>query len=143
MTSRLLAILACGSGLVVVLLLLRRRRIREKYAALWLALSSGVFVLALFPDIAAWLARLVGVMVPANLLFVGAVGMLFVISVQLSVEIGDLESETRVLAEEVALLHRRIDELQADARGSSRPSGPDGGAGGADGLGTSSGSEPV
>ncbi len=112
MTTRVLAVVLAGVALAVVLWLLRRRRIREKYAAIWLVVTASVFTVAVFPAFAYWLASLVGVVLPANLLFVLAVGVLFVIAVQLSVEIGDLEAETRTLAEEVALARRRIEVLE-------------------------------
>ena len=54
-----------------------------------------------------WAADLVGVSVPANLLFFMASMTLLAISIQHSHELGRLEERTRVLTEEVALLAMR------------------------------------
>ena len=56
---------------------------------------------------------------PANLLFFGALIVLLLLSLQLAYESGRLEEETRTLAEEVALLNLRLEQLTADD-----PSGP-------------------
>ena len=100
---------------VFVLLLLRTRRLREKYAAIWLVLAVAVVVLAVFPDLALWLAERVGVETPVNLLFSGAIVVLLAVCIQLSSEVSALEEETRTVAEELALLAERVDRLERAA----------------------------
>ncbi|CAA9387890.1 MAG: hypothetical protein AVDCRST_MAG32-2130 [uncultured Nocardioides sp.] len=90
--------------LVVLFEMLRRHRLREKYAVIWVVVVGATLVLAVFPELLTWAADALGVKVPANLLFFGAIMLLLFISVQLSYEIGRLEERTRTLAEEVALL---------------------------------------
>lgn len=97
---------------VFVLLLLRTRRLREKYAAIWLVLAAAVLVLAVFPDLALWVAELVGVETPVNLLFSGAIVVLLSVCIQLSSEVSALEEETRTVAEELALLAERVDRVE-------------------------------
>lgn len=123
MSTRLLALVLAALALLWVLLLLRRGRIREKYAALWLFVSIVIGLFAAFPRTAYWLAEAVGVALPSNLLFVGAVGVLFVIALQLSVEVGDLEAQARALAEELALTNLRLDRLEQP--GPDSPPAPD------------------
>lgn len=89
--------------------LLRSRRLREKYAALWLVVGIVSILLALFPPLLAAFARLVGIEVPANLLFVLAIMLLLGVCLQLSQEISRLEAKVRVLAEHVALINVRDD----------------------------------
>ena len=90
--------------MVVLFEMLRRQRLREKYAVIWVVVVGATLVLAIFPDLLTWAADALGVNVPANLLFFGAIMLLLFISIQLSYEIGRLEERTRTLAEEVALL---------------------------------------
>ncbi len=106
---------------VFVLLLLRTRRLREKYAAIWLVLAGVVVVLAVFPDLALWLAERVGVETPVNLLFSGAIVVLLAVCIQLSSELSALEEETRTVAEELALLAERVDRLEASTLGDVPP----------------------
>lgn len=95
-----------GSLAILVMLfeLLRRKHLREKYAVLWIVISFVTLLTALFPQVLFGLADLIGVQVPANLLFFIASLLLFAISVHHSHELGRLEDRTRTLAEEVALL---------------------------------------
>lgn len=120
MTAASYVLSLVGAALVVAFVfeLLRRRHLREKYAVLYLVLASGVATLALLPELLGTLSRLAGIEVPANLLFFTALIVLLLVSMQLAYESGRLEDETRVLAEEVALLRMDLDELRARLRDS-------------------------
>ena len=90
--------------LAAVIEMLRRRQLREKYAVLWLLTGAATVPLAFFPGALDVVARELGVVDPPNLvLFLGIVFLLLV-CVHLSWEVSRLEEETRVLAEEVALI---------------------------------------
>jgi len=106
-----------GALITIVTLfeMLRRRHLREKYAVLWIVIAIGTVVIALVPGLLEWLAALIGVAVPANLLFFSASMVLLVVSIQHSYELGRLEERTRTLAEEVALLRLEL-ESRSDER---------------------------
>jgi hypothetical protein len=105
--------------LAVLFEMLRRQRLREKYAVIWVVVVGATLALAIFPGLLTWAADLLGVQVPANLLFFGAIMLLLVISIQLSYEIGRLEERTRTLAEEVALL--RLQHERQHGRSATEP----------------------
>jgi hypothetical protein len=96
--------------------LLRRRRLREKYALFWVVVALLTILVAAFPVLLHTAADLLGVQVPSNLLFFVASMVLMLVSIQHSHELGRLEERTRTLAEEVALLHLRM-ELHDTAHG--------------------------
>src|ERR1700759_3804135 len=104
-----------GSIITLVLLfeMMRRQRLREKYAVFWALVAVVTLVIALFPGLLEWIANLVGVRIPSNLLFFMASMLLLVVSVQHSSELGRLEEPSRTLAEEVALLRMQLTEGQA------------------------------
>ncbi len=112
-----------GSVVTLFLLfeLLRRQKLREKYAVLWAIVAVATLVVAAAPGLLFWVADLVGVQVPANLLFFTASMVLLSVSVQHSHELGRLEERTRSLAEEVALLR-----MASDHRPSTSPTPRDG-----------------
>lgn len=93
--------------------LLRRRRLREKYALFWVVVALLTILVAVFPALLHTAADLLGVQVPSNLLFFVASMVLMVVSIQHSHELGRLEERTRTLAEEVALLHMRMELREA------------------------------
>lgn len=105
--------------------LLRRRTLREKYAALWIALALVVGVAALFPALTERVAALVGVVTPINLVFFLGILVLLGVCVQLSAETSGLELENQTLAEECALLRARVERLEAGIE-SPRRTGPGG-----------------
>ena len=108
----LLGLVGAAVVLGVIFELLRRRHLRGKYALLYLGLSVVVTLFAVVPSSLSALARLVGVEVPANLLFFVAIIVLLLVSMQLAYESGRLEEETRVLAEEVALLRLDVERYR-------------------------------
>ncbi len=115
--ANVLGLVLAISITVFIVELLRRRILREKYAVLWLFVCAGLLVFSIFPGLLTRLADLLGFEVPANLLFVISVVLLLVVSIQLSYEVSRVEARTRRLAEEVAILHKRIDDLGADDDG--------------------------
>jgi hypothetical protein len=97
---------------VVVLLMLRNGKLREKYAVLWLIIGGLTIILGFFPSLLDWAASLVGVVVPANLLFALSILLLVGVSLHVSRELTILEDETRILAEEVSILRTAVEGLQ-------------------------------
>ncbi len=99
--------------LVVIFELLRRRQLREKYAALWMAVGLVVLVLGFFPRLLDSFSREVGVDSGVSLvLFLGIVFLLMV-CIHLSWEASRLEEKARTLAEEVALIRTDLAQLTA------------------------------
>jgi hypothetical protein len=105
----ILGIAGSVTTLILLFELLRRKHLREKYAILWVLVAVMTLVVAAFPQTLFWLAGVLGVEVPANLLFFVASMVLLGISVHHSHELGRLEDQTRTLAEELALLRLKVD----------------------------------
>lgn len=96
--------------LFLVAKLLRSRKIREHYAVLWILVGLLMIVLVAFPGLLNWLAHLVGVALPSNLLFILAIMMLLGVTLQLTLELSRAEDRVRVLAENVAILNLVVRE---------------------------------
>ncbi|MDQ0426499.1 DUF2304 domain-containing protein [Cellulomonas iranensis] len=129
MRGYLTALVVCALTVGTIGYLLRSRRIREKYAASWIALAVAVVTVGAVPSVLTWLATLLGVQTPVNLLFLVSGVVLLIVCVQFSVEISQLEEETRTLAEEIALLRLDLEDVrsqipqQGAADPDARPSG--------------------
>lgn len=108
---------------VAMVSLLRSRKLREKYAMLWLLVSVAIVTLALVPQLLSWLAGALGFQVPSNLLFTLAILLLLGVTLHLSLEISRLEDETRVLAENVAILNMLVHDQRP--AGTTPVPGPD------------------
>ena len=112
-TSYVLGIVAAVLVLVVVIDLLRRKRLRERHAIWWLVTGTVALLLAVFPSVLNWLAALVGITLPVNLLFFGSIAILFLVALQASSELTKLEDQTRLLAEELAILKLDVERLKS------------------------------
>lgn len=110
--SYVFGIVAAIIALSVVVEMLRRRRLRERHAVWWIFAGVFALIVGIFPQTLVWAAELVGVEVPTNLVFFLSLLILFLVCVQHSGELTDLENKTRVLAEHSALQHERIDQLE-------------------------------
>ncbi|MBG0717951.1 DUF2304 domain-containing protein [Microbacterium sp. 2C] len=111
-TGYILGVVAALITFGVVVELLRRRRLRERHAIWWLVAASLALIAGLFPDLLVWATSVVGVVLPTNLIFFISIAVLFLVCIQHSAELTNLEAETRVLAERVALLELRASELE-------------------------------
>lgn len=109
--------------LTLIVALLLRRQLREKYALLWLVIGLALLILAVFPALLIWMADLLGVAVPSNLIFALAIVLLVGVSLHLSWELSSAEDEVRRLAEEVAILRADVEELQRGQAPQPRPQG--------------------
>ncbi|GAB3585227.1 hypothetical protein GCM10027406_33130 [Leifsonia lichenia] len=111
-TSYIFGILAALLTLGVVIEMLRRGRMRERHAIWWLVAGVLALIIGVFPSILDWLAGLIGVGAPVNLVFFVSIAVLFLVCIQHSSELTTLESKTRTLAERSALHELRIAELE-------------------------------
>ncbi len=113
MTATHIGSVIVAAGVVASMIqLLRSHQLKEKYAVLWLGVGIGTLTLGLFPALLNRVADVVGVKDPPNLLLFAAAVLLLLVCVHLSWESSRLEEETRTLAEEVALLRQRLEDLE-------------------------------
>lgn len=102
--------------LVIILALLLKRQLREKYATMWLLIGLMLLIISVFPGLLVAMTHVLGVEVPANLIFALSIVLLVGVALHLSWELSRAEDEIRRLAEEVAIVRADLDGLLA-ARG--------------------------
>ena len=124
---QIVALIVTAVMLGVVLELVRRRRLAERYALLWMVVAVALLILAVWKGLLGDAAQLVGIQVPANALFLAAIGVIFILLLHFSVATSRLAEETKVLAQEIARLDH---ELRARAANGAGPNGsePEGSA---------------
>ena len=92
--------------------MLRRRRLRERHAIWWMIAGILALVVGVFPSTLGWVATLVGIAIPTNLIFFVSVAILFLVCIQHSAELTALESRSQLLAEKMALQTLRLEDLE-------------------------------
>lgn len=105
-----IALVSAVATLIVIIELSRQRQLHPKYAVLWLSVGVVLAVFAISPGLFNRMAHALGVISPPALLTVLAALFLLMVCVYLSWEVGRLEDKTRLLAEEIALLRKEVDD---------------------------------
>lgn len=108
-SSYVFGIVSALLTLLVVVEMLRRRRLRERHAIWWIVAGTLALIVGVFPSVLTWISHAVGIGLPTNLVFFVSIAVLFLVCIQHSAELTKLESQTRALAEQVALLAMRAD----------------------------------
>ena len=121
---QLIAIVGTLGMLLTVLELVRRRRLLERYAVLWLFSAAILVVLAVWRDLLETIAGHLGFEVPANALFVAALGFVVVLLLHFSLAVSRLAEQSKVMAQRLALLQRRLAETEAERDGGPPPLTP-------------------
>ncbi len=101
---RIVAVILTAVMLGIVLELVRRRRLVERYALLWMSVALVLLVLAIWNQLLEVASNAIGIAVPANLLFIAAFAVAFLMLLHFSVITSRLSEETKILAQEVARL---------------------------------------
>jgi hypothetical protein len=126
--AHVVVIVAAVVTLGVIFRLVRLQQLRSKYALLWLSIALLLLPIAAWPGMLEWISDRIGVGYPPTTLLLFACGFLFAVVVHFSWELSRLEMRSRTLAEEVALLRARIEDLHGPTRlgrPDEREAGPD------------------
>ena len=103
MTPQVLAIVMAVVLLIAVILLLRSYVLPEKYAVLWLTAGIIAIVLSAWPGLLDAVSRFFGIGSPLNLLFVGAFFVMFLLLMQITLELAKTRDELRRAMQKIAL----------------------------------------
>lgn len=97
-----------------ILYKIRKLQVKMQDAIFWVVFAAILFVLGIFPEACYWLTDRLGIMSPANLIFLVVIFLLLEKTFTLSVIVSQLEEKVSVLSAEVALrsnaAEKRIDK---------------------------------
>jgi hypothetical protein len=99
---------------IVVLELVRRRRLMERYALLWLGAALLLLVLAIWKGLLTTVSADLGIHYPPSTLFAIGFGFVVLVLLSVSIVISRLADQNKRLAQHVALLSERVDELEKE-----------------------------
>ena len=105
-------LIAVGLYFMIVFQLLKRKTLNLKYTLLWLASGVVMLVLAVFPQILGWLAALVGIYDPTNALFAFMFFCVIILLMSITAIVSKLNEKSKQLIQSVALLEKRVRELE-------------------------------
>ncbi|MFN3466152.1 MAG: DUF2304 domain-containing protein [Candidatus Brocadiales bacterium] len=109
---QILAILVSLFLMFFTVELIRRRYLEEKYALVWLLACVFFLLCSINLKIIEFLARLTGILVPANFLFLLAFFFLVVICLSLTVVVSRESQKQRSLTQELSILRFNLEEIK-------------------------------
>ncbi|MGA2465989.1 MAG: DUF2304 domain-containing protein [Thermodesulfobacteriota bacterium] len=114
MTIRLNLFAIIGSIilLLVILELIRRKYLQERYSLIWVVTGILFLLLSIRVDILYRISNFLGFSIPSNALFFFGVLFLILIVLGLSVITSRLSVKNKILAQEVVLLKKRVEDLE-------------------------------
>ena len=91
--------------------LIRRRMLLEEYSFLWIVIAGIFLILSLFHPLIDRVAYWLGIDYGPSALFLFFNVVTLFILIHVSVQLSDYKAKKRILAQEIALLKDRVDEL--------------------------------
>ena len=87
----------------------KKGKLRTDYALAWILCSIALIILSVFPQIAFFVARLIGVISTANIVFAAIIFMLIILVYVLFNKVSMLEEKQKNLIQEIAILKKKND----------------------------------
>ena len=109
---RILLLIGVAVYLFVILWLMKKQKLLVRYSIIWLFSAAVLAVFAVFPYIVLVLRDLTKIVTPSNLIFMMAIAFLLLISLCLTSIVSGLSEKIKKLAQQNALLERRVRELE-------------------------------
>lgn len=109
---RILLLVGVAAYLFVILWLMKKQKLLVRYSIIWLFSAAVLALFAVFPYIVLVLRDLTKIVTPSNLIFMMAIAFLLLISLCLTSIVSGLSEKIKKLAQQNALLERRVRELE-------------------------------
>ena len=110
-----LQLLLIAFSLVVLFVFInrtRRYKLELKYALVWIFFSAAGVIVSIFPQIFFFIARVMGIEVPVNAVFLLAVSAIFLTLYSLTVSLSNHSRKLRTLTQEMGLMQHKIAEME-------------------------------
>ena len=110
-----LQLLLIAFSLVVLFVFInrtRRYKLELKYALVWIFFSAAGVIVSIFPQIFFFIARVMGIEVPVNAVFLLAVSAIFLTLYSLTVSLSNHSRKLRTLTQEMGLMQHKITEME-------------------------------
>lgn len=98
--------------LVVILWLLKKGRLTVRYSIIWLMAGGALLVFAVFPYIVLVLRDWLNMEMPVNVIFTLVLAFVLLLLLSLSTIVSGFAEKLKRLAQENALLEKRVRELE-------------------------------
>lgn len=113
---RVVLLIAAVFSIGWIITRIRKAKVRLEDTFFWVVMSVVLLILGLFPGVSYWLASVLGVISPANLVFLIMISLLFEKLLTMSIVHSQMQDKYVTMAAEMALrckdLENQVDELK-------------------------------
>ena len=113
---RVTLILVVISYFIVILYFLKQKALNLKYTLLWLVAGAVMGILVVVPELLTRIIRLFGIQDNMNGLFLFCIGFIILILLSLTSIASRQNRKLRTLTQELAILDKRVRDLEKDGR---------------------------
>lgn len=111
-TLRVALVLVSFMTLYLMMRKIRQAKVQIESAIFWIVLALVLVVFSIFPSVADWAARMLGIYSTANFLFLFAIFLLIVKVFYMTIHISQLETKVKELVQQMALEEKKHEEEQ-------------------------------
>lgn len=95
---------------IVITMFVRKDSISIKYSLIWYSSLFVLFFLIISPTLLKWITNLFKIQVASNLIFAMIIGILFVVTISLTIIASKQKEQIKLLVQEVSVLKKKIGE---------------------------------
>lgn len=97
---------------IIILKFLKDKALELKYTLLWLFAGLVMLFMVVFPELMAAIVHLFGIQSNMNGLYILLIGFIIMLLMALTSIVSRQSSKTRILIQEIAILEKRVRELE-------------------------------
>ncbi|MBQ8202760.1 MAG: DUF2304 domain-containing protein [Clostridia bacterium] len=97
---------------IFIFSLLRKKNFTLKYSLLWFFSALVLFVFVIFPDVAIWISKILGIESVVNAVFLMFLFVMLLILVSLTSIVSKQHNSIKVLIQELAMAKKEIEEMK-------------------------------
>ena len=101
---------------VIILYFLKKRALELKYTLIWFVAGAVMLILVVFPQLMTWIIRALGIQSSMNGLYIALIAFIIMILMTLTSIASRLAYKAKVLTQEMALLEKRVRDLEIKNR---------------------------
>ena len=124
-TTQVIAIIVSLGLFFFIFYLVRKKKIKEEYSLLWLFSSIVFIVFSIWRNGLEYFAGLMGIAYPPAALFLILLLAIFLILIEFSINISKLSEKNKILAQELALLQKELEDLKTEKKADDAVGGDD------------------
>lgn len=114
LTMRLLLLIGAVGTLIYFLRKIRKNRLDIDYSIFWILFGGVLAIVGIFPGIMAWASDLLGIMSPANMVFLLVIFLLIIKLFSMTVKLSIMEHKLRKLTQHIAISEKSATDRNQD-----------------------------